>query len=187
MSILESIIFVILIICLITASFFWWYSNRVLTNILNFYDKEYPLSKIPSGIISAYIPKSTYNMSSSSWNRIINTCKDEYERSRIISQINLWQLEYSGTDYRNYELETSTSKYKVIYGVPELIEHKLTSHLTQTQCYEIVNLLEDNEPFKTLWAIHYNEIKGINEYELTDGKAKVIVSNGSYIVDKVEK
>lgn len=159
------------------------FADKLLAQVIAFFDPDTPMSSTSLDTISRVIPSASYKMSSESKDRILSTCASEDEKDRICAMIAVYEDPVSeGDECCIYTIETTNAIFKVQWGVPELISNKEIEYvyLTQVQCNEVVQLLDKQEPFCTMWEIMKNERAGIQDYFISDGVSNVNISNGTY-------
>lgn len=159
------------------------FADKLLAQVIAFFDPDTPMSSTSLDTIDRIIPSASYKMSSVSKDRILSTCASEDEKDRIYAMIAVYEDPISeGDECCIYTIETTNAIFKVQWGVPELISNKEIEYmyLTQVQCNEVVQLLEKQEPFCTMWEIMKNERAGIQDYFISDGVSNVNISNGTY-------
>lgn len=165
------------------------FTDKLLDQILAFFDPEAPMSSTSIETINTIIPSTSYKMSSESKERILNTCASETEKDRICAMISMYEDPISeGDECCIYTVETTNAIFKVQWGIPELISNKEVEYtpLTQVQCNEIVQLLDKLEPFYIMWQIMKNERDRLSDYFITDGVGVVNIKDGIYTYEVVK-
>ena len=159
--------------------------QKLLDEVINFFDKEVPMAETSLDTIYDYIPANSYQMSTDSFDRIAKTCASDEEVSRIYTTV----LDHDtplclGEECCIYTIETSGAVYEVQYGVPELIEDKTKSYkyLSQAQLNDIAGIVGKDYEFLMLLEIMDRERKLIREYELEFGNQKIYIKDGEFSV-----
>ena len=100
-------------------------TEKILKEIKAFFDPEKPMIDTSIETIKNEIPANSYMMSDESKERVLSTCEDEAERTRISDIIFCREHpENAGEECCIYEIETTKAVFKVQYGVPELVRLK---------------------------------------------------------------
>lgn len=158
-------------------------TEKVLKEVKAFFDPEKPMIDTPIETIKKEIPANSFMMSDESLERVLKTCSDEQERTRIRDIVFCREHpEYEGEECCIYDLETSGAIFKVSYGVPELIAYKQPEYkyLSQKDVSEILDLLGDNNTFAVMSEIMRCEREGIREYTLKSESGAVVVKDGQF-------
>lgn len=158
-------------------------TEKILKEVKSFFDPEKPMIDTPIETIKNEIPANSFMMSDDSLERVLKTCADEQERTRVRDIVFCREHpEFEGEECCVYDLETSGAIFKVSYGVPELIAYKQPEYkyLSQKDVSEILDLLGDNSTFAVMSEIMRCEREGIREYTLKSESGAVIVKDGQF-------
>lgn len=163
-------------------------TEKILKEVKAFFDPEKPMIDTPIETIKKEIPANSFMMSDESLERVLKTCSDEQERTRIRDVVFCREHpDYEGEECCIYDLETSGAIFKVSYGVPELITYKQPEYkyLSQKDVSEILDLLNSPESgvdntFAIMLEIMRCEREGIREYVLKGESGSVVVKDGQF-------
>jgi len=100
-------------------------ADRILSEVLAFFDKEKAMADTSLDTIQTVIPATTYQMTEEDCNRILDTCASDEERARIDATIMTYENPVvEGEECCVYTIETTGAIFEVRYGNPVLLLDK---------------------------------------------------------------
>lgn len=150
----------------------------MIKGIIGFFDPEEPYavtSPEEKEIIQQH-PYS-YKIEPNELKLIMDTCKDDEERSNVVFQIEMYEKDM----IVDYNIITTGAEWRVYYGTPTRIDTGKKLGLTQKSIAELCDMFKGND-FLITYTILEHERNMEYTYDITIGERTIHVMGGEYSI-----